>query len=114
MNMNATIDNAKEVFIHGKNGPLTEDEYLRLVRQMHNAYNSGSMDEFNRIRKSIPISADTALAMRNIDGTKALKKTGMDYTEAEMKFGKDWLDHGPEFGIFPYDREKYCRVPVCA
>jgi hypothetical protein len=91
------------VFAHGKTRNFTKEEYFELMEKQFEAYNRGDMDEFFRIGSQLPLDAYVAKGLRDVYGSRFIRKNNFDLTEAEMKWGKNWLDDGPEKGMFPYD-----------
>lgn len=81
-----------DVFMHSRNGGLTQEEYFDLNDQLHEAKDRGDEKEYERILRLIPIDADVAKAAKDVWGKEFVLSAGFDLTEADMKFGEGWLD----------------------
>lgn len=82
----------REIYIHSRNGGMTEQEYDALQEQLAAADAWDDDVEYDRISRLIPITADVAKAFKKVYGREFIISSGFDITEANMKFGEGWLD----------------------
>ncbi len=81
-----------DVYMHSRNGGMSKEEYYDLNDQLRAAEARGDEKEYDRIARLIPITADVAMAVKEVYGKDFIVSAGFDVTEADLKFGEGWLD----------------------
>jgi len=71
---------------------MTLDEKLAISNKAIALKNSGDLDGYNRLMKTVPMPPYLAKVAKEKIGVDFLIDGGWNLSEAEAKFGQDWLN----------------------
>lgn len=71
---------------------MSNDEKCRLLDIARKLKDEGNEEEYEKIRKQIPLAPHLAMAMKEVFGSEYARNSGFNFSDAEIKYGKDWLD----------------------
>jgi len=71
---------------------MTLDEKLTISNKAIALKNSGDLDGYNRLMKTVPMPPYLAKVAKEKIGKDFLINGGWNLSEAEAKFGQDWLN----------------------
>ena len=71
---------------------MTLDEKLTISNKAIALKNSGDLDGYNRLMKTVPMPPYLAKVAKEKIGVDFLINGGWNLSEAEAKFGQDWLN----------------------
>ena len=74
-----------------KTKALSMEEEIAIARKAFALRDQGKFDEYERMRKQIPLQPYLAEFAKKHFGTDFLVKSGWNLAEAEAEFGADWL-----------------------
>jgi len=75
-----------------KTQTMTLDEKLAISNKAIALKNSGDLDGYNRLMKTVPMPPYLAKVAKEKIGVDFLINGGWNLSEAEAKFGQDWLN----------------------
>ena len=70
---------------------LTIEEEITIARKAFKLRDQGKFDEYERVRKQIPLQPYLAKFAKEHFGVDFLLNSGWNLAEAEAEFGHDWL-----------------------
>jgi hypothetical protein len=73
------------------NKPMTLDEKFVVLHEAHALRDSGDIEGYNRVMKTVPVPDYLAKVIKEKVGLDFLLQLGWNLSEAEEKFGAAWL-----------------------